>query len=84
VVALAGITGAELAEFIAPARYDGVGGKVPQPGFDPSKPHQRFAEDEYRQLLAMPDALVTQMLSQPTPPVEVTLRMSPPPAPRLD
>src|SRR5688500_9390128 len=81
VAALAGITGPGLAEFVSPPPYHGEGGRVPQPAFDPGKPHQHFAEEEYRQLLAMPDAMVTQMFSEATPPVEVTLRMSPPPSP---
>jgi len=76
VVELAGISPRELVEFVAPAPYEGEGGSVAQARFDPAMPHQRFPEAEYQQLLAMPDEMVTAMLSEPNPPVELTMPMS--------
>ena len=72
VVALAGINAAELRSFTVPALDKGDGGAVPQPPYDPAKPHQRFPDAEYRQLIALPDSVVKQMLSETEPPVSRT------------
>ncbi|NOT42203.1 MAG: VOC family protein [Alphaproteobacteria bacterium] len=69
VVALAGINAAELRSFTVPALDKSDGGAVPQPPYDPAKPHQRFPDAEYRQLIALPDSVVAQMLSETEPPV---------------
>jgi catechol 2,3-dioxygenase-like lactoylglutathione lyase family enzyme len=71
VQALAGINDEELARFKAPAAYNGEGGKVKQPPYDPAKPHQAYSPDVYRRLLSMSDEDVLQRLSMPEPPVRV-------------
>lgn len=69
VVALAGIAEDELKTFMSPAPFEGRGGTVPQPEYDPEKPHQHYPKDVYDAFLAMPDGQVTQMFSETTPPV---------------
>ncbi len=71
VVRLAGITEAELASYKSPARYDGEGGKVPQPAIDPAKPHMVYPPERYRQMVAMPDDEYTRVRSETTPPVRI-------------
>jgi catechol 2,3-dioxygenase-like lactoylglutathione lyase family enzyme len=71
VQALAGINDEELARFKAPAAYNGEGGKVKQPPYDPAKPHQAYPPEVYRRLLSMSDEDVLQRLSMPEPPVRV-------------
>jgi len=73
VVRLAGISEAELARYVAPAPYAGDGGRVPQPPYDPQKPHMVYPEPRYRQMLATPDGDYTRLRSQTTPPVKVAV-----------
>lgn len=70
VMALTGISAQEVERFKAPAGDSGEG-PVPQPPFDPAKPHQAFPPEMYRQMLAMPDELLAQVASYPQPPVRV-------------
>ena len=71
VVTLAGITPEELEKFKSPAQYEGKGGTIPNPPIDPSKPHMRWPEAEYRKLMTTPDEEITRTRSEPTPPVIV-------------
>jgi len=71
VQALAGINDEELARYKRPAAYKGEGGKLKQPPYDASKPHQAYPPDVYKMLLAMPDDELTKRLSVPDPPVRV-------------
>lgn len=71
VQALAGINNEELARYKHPKAYDGEGGRVKQPPYDASKPHQVYPPDVYRALLAMPDDEVTKRFSVSDPPVRV-------------
>jgi hypothetical protein len=71
VQALAGINAEELARYKAPAAYNGEGGKLKQPAFDPAKPHQVYPEPVYKAMLAMADEDVTKRFSVPEPPVRV-------------
>lgn len=71
VVRLAGISELELARYKSPARYDGEGGRVPQPPMDPAKPHMVYPEHRYREMLAMSDEEYTRRRSETTPPVKV-------------
>src|SRR5271170_7911375 len=48
VVKLAGISEMELARYKSPARYEGAGGMVPQPAYDPNKPHMVYPEKRYQ------------------------------------
>ncbi|MBI1211954.1 MAG: VOC family protein [Alphaproteobacteria bacterium] len=71
VQALAGINNEELARYKRPAPYKGEGGKLKQPPYDASKPHQVYPPDVYKAMLAMPDEDVTKRFSVPDPPVRV-------------
>ena len=64
-----GISADALARFAAPAAYAGEGGAVPQPPYDPAKPHQSMDPERYRQVLAAHDEVLWQMASYPEPPV---------------
>lgn len=72
VLAKAGISAAEAARFRAPAPYEGPS-PVPQPPYDPAKPHMVFPEKAYRKMLATPDDVVTATASYATPPVPGSL-----------
>lgn len=69
VVARAGMTMAEAMAFAAPAEDPEEGGRVPQPPFDPDKPHQAMPKALYAQMLALPDDVLGQMASHAEPPV---------------
>jgi catechol 2,3-dioxygenase-like lactoylglutathione lyase family enzyme len=72
VVALAGISPAELERFRHPAPFADRGGAVPQPPLDRSLPAMRgFPPGVYEHLCAMPDHEFTARMSQTEPPVKV-------------
>ncbi|HYM30284.1 MAG TPA: VOC family protein [Candidatus Cybelea sp.] len=71
VVRLAGISETELARYKSPQRYEGKGGTVPQPPYDPARPHMVYPERRYKEMLATPDAEYTRQRSETTPPVKV-------------
>ena len=64
----AGISADEAVRFKAPATYEGPS-PVPQPAYDPEKPHMVYPEKVYRRVLATPDEVVTRTSSYATPPV---------------
>lgn len=67
----AGISAEEAERFKNPARYDGPAG-VPQPEYDPAKPHQAYPEEMYKAMLAAPDEVILQASQQfNEPPVKV-------------
>jgi catechol 2,3-dioxygenase-like lactoylglutathione lyase family enzyme len=68
VLAKAGISADEAARFKAPAAYEGPS-PVPQPAYDPEKPHMVYPEKVYRKILATPDDVVTKTASYATAPV---------------
>ena len=68
VLAKAGISDEEAARFRAPAAYQGPS-PVPQPAYDPAKPHMVYPEKVYRKILATSDEAVTKTSSYATPPV---------------
>ena len=73
VVELAGISAEELDRFKNPAAYEGEGGAVPQPEFDPAKPWMRgYPEEAYRAVITMPDEVIAAQ-AEPfkDPPVEI-------------
>jgi len=70
VVALAGITDAELARFKQPEPFISQRGRVGQPAFDERRPYPR-AWPGYEKLVRMPDAEFTERMSVPDPPVKV-------------
>jgi len=69
VVALAGISGAELERYVRPAREAGKGGSVRQPAYDPAKPHATMPE-HMRAVLSWSDEEVAERLSYREPPVK--------------
>ena len=71
VMAFTGVSAAELAAFKSPAAFEGQGGAVPQPAYDPAKPHPHFPPEMYRNILAMPDEVFTQVTREAEPPVKV-------------
>jgi len=71
VMAFTGVTAEDLAAFVRPAKFDGQGGAVPQPAYDPSKPHPHFPPEMYQSILAMPDEVFTEMTREAEPPVKV-------------
>jgi catechol 2,3-dioxygenase-like lactoylglutathione lyase family enzyme len=64
----AGISAAEAALYRAPPAYAGPS-PVPQPPFDPAKPHMGYPDAVYQRLLAMPDDELTRTASYAEPPV---------------
>ena len=68
VVAKAGISPEEAARFAAPAAYRGPS-PVPQPAYDPTKPHMVYPEKAYQKILATPDEIITKNASYAEPPV---------------
>ena len=70
VLAKAGISGEEAARFRAPAAYAGPS-PVPQPAYDPAKPHMAYPKEMYLQMLKAPDEAITAAGSYPNPPVAV-------------
>jgi len=71
VVALAGISAAELERYRRPAATASRGGTVPQPPYDPAKPHMAWPPEQYHHLLSLSDDELTQLMSQPEPPVKL-------------
>lgn len=71
VVALAGISPEELERYRAPSPYAGEGGGVPQPPFDPDKPHLHYPPERYEQVLALSDEEITKLSSYAEPPVRI-------------
>ena len=46
---------------------------MPQPAYDPAKPHPHFPEDMYQNILSMPDALFTEVTLEAEPPVKAAV-----------
>ena len=69
VLARVGISADEVAAFVAPDGYDGAGGAVPQPPFDPARPHMAYPEEQYRMMLSLPDEALAAMARHNEPPV---------------
>src|SRR5262249_41872517 len=70
VVALAGISAADLERYLHPARETGKGGTVKQPPYDPSKPQSTMPE-HMRAVLSWSDEEVADRLSYREPPVKI-------------
>ena len=68
VLAECGIDAATALRFASPAPTV-EGGPVPQPAYDPAKPHMAYPEATYRAILAAPDAAITAQGSYNEPPV---------------
>jgi len=68
VLAKAGISDVEAARFKAPTAYAGPS-PVPQPPYDPAKPHMAYPPKAYQQMLSTPDEVVLAAGSFTDPPV---------------
>jgi len=68
VLAKAGISPEEAERYKAPAAYAGPS-PVPQPSYDPEKPHLVYPQEIYENLLRTPDEVLTKMASYTAPPV---------------
>lgn len=72
VVALAGISPAELARYKRPEPIASQGGAVPQPPLDRAKPTMRgWPAGVYEAFVAMPDEEFTARMSETEPPVKI-------------
>ena len=69
---LAGISAEELERYRNPPKYESPDSPVPQPAFDTDVPWQRgFPQEVYEAIIGMPDEVLTERLSENTPPVLV-------------
>jgi catechol 2,3-dioxygenase-like lactoylglutathione lyase family enzyme len=68
VLAKAGISPEEAERFSSPPAYEGAS-PVPQPPYDPAKPHMVYPEKVYLKILATPDDVITKNASYAEPPV---------------
>ena len=66
-----GCSAAELERYRRPAATASRGGTVPQPPYDPAKPHMAWPPEQYHHLLSLSDDELTQLMSQPEPPVKL-------------
>lgn len=66
-----GISAEEAAQYQNPDAYDGEGGSVQQPPYDPAKPHQAYPKEMYMQMLQAPDEVIWKTASYAEPPVKV-------------
>ncbi|MEO0450515.1 MAG: VOC family protein [Pseudomonadota bacterium] len=66
-----GISSDEAAQYMNPDSYDGDGGSVKQPPYDPDKPHQAYPKEMYMQMLQAPDEVIWKTASYAEPPVKV-------------
>ncbi len=76
VLAKAGISDVEASSYRKPDAYAGAGGKVPQPPYDPAKPHQAYPAEMYQQMLKMPDEAIMKAASFSDPPVKKPTKVS--------
>jgi catechol 2,3-dioxygenase-like lactoylglutathione lyase family enzyme len=68
VLAKAGISPEEAERFCSPPAYEGAS-PVPQPPYDPAKPHMVYPKAVYLKILATPDEAITKSASYAEPPV---------------
>lgn len=68
VVELAGISPEELKRYKNPAPFVATNGPVPQPAYDPSKPHMRYDEPVYQAMLGMSDEQLSAASNFSAPP----------------
>ncbi len=72
VMTFTGVTAEDLAAFVKPAAFAGQGGAIPQPTYDPAKPHPHFPPEMYQHMLGLPDDVFTEITREAEPPVKVT------------
>lgn len=67
VVALAGIDEDELKRYMSPPEYSNDGDPLPQPAFDPAKPHMTYPEGVLEMILAAPDEAMANAVDKTAP-----------------
>jgi catechol 2,3-dioxygenase-like lactoylglutathione lyase family enzyme len=70
VQSLAGISDEELKGYLAPSEFVRPAAPVPQPAYDPSKPHLAYPPKAYERVLATPDEVFWGSVEN-RPPVEI-------------
>jgi hypothetical protein len=65
---LAGISDEDLARYIDPDPFEGQGGAVEQPAFDPSQPHPVMPPGVYEKVLAVPEEVMAERIGDEKPP----------------
>jgi catechol 2,3-dioxygenase-like lactoylglutathione lyase family enzyme len=73
VVALAGITADELRRYKSPAAFTRLTAPVPQPAFDPARPHMTFPPGVYQKIFGASDQEIFTRMSETEPPVKVAV-----------
>ena len=68
-LAKVGISVEEAAVYANPDNFDGAGGAVKQPDYDPARPHMAYPEDRYKMMLGVPDETLAAMSEHSEPPV---------------
>jgi hypothetical protein len=68
VLAKAGISAEEAAQYKSPAPYTGAS-PVPQPTFDEAKPHMPYPRELYLKMVAVPDEVISRRSKFADPPV---------------
>ncbi len=71
VQALAGISDEEVARYKQPATYARPTAPIPQPAYDPTKPHLAYPEARYQAMLKAPDEVFWHSVTN-EPPVKVS------------
>ncbi|NNL66940.1 MAG: VOC family protein [Myxococcales bacterium] len=64
-----GITGEALDRLAKPTGFERPAEPVPQPPYDPAKPHMQYPKEVYEQMLAMTDEQIAEASSFAEPPV---------------
>ena len=68
VLELYGISDAEVDRYRNPAAFEGMGGTVPQPPIDQTKPHLAYPAGDYAKIVQTPDDVILAHASHPDPP----------------
>ncbi len=68
---LCGIDEAEMDALKEPDEFHSDGGPLPNPPYDPAKPHMKYPPGVLEKMMAVPDEVVWEKFSETTPPVDI-------------
>ncbi len=68
---LCGIDEAEMDALKEPAEFHSDGTPLPNPPYDPAKPHMKYPPGVLEKMMAVPDEVVWEKFSETTPPVDI-------------
>ena len=68
---LCGIDEAEMDALKEPAEFHSNGIPLPNPPYDPAKPHMKYPPGVLEKMMAVPDEVVWEKFSETTPPVNI-------------